>query len=76
MCALSVIGASSISPNMVPLSQRTGATSQSNPDAGGDVSTESGPTFKPITTADKAGASILTILAIALVVGGTAWIIV
>ena len=75
MQALSVIGATTIQPNMAPLSANTGGTSKSDPNAGTD--SNSSPTVKesPITTKDKAGAGILTILLIVGVIGGGVWII-
>lgn len=75
MQALAVIGATQINPNIAPKSAKTGGTSQSDPNAGNDVDTVPEIKFGPVTTADKAGASIITILIIASVVGGGIWII-
>ena len=75
MQALSVIGATTIHASIAPLSANTGGTSKSDPNAGTDVNTS--PTVKqsPITTKDKAGAGILTILIIVGIIGGGVWII-
>jgi len=75
MAALSVIGTNLLSPAMVPLTNSTGGTSASNPSAGSS-STDTQPNVveKPITTADKAGAGILTFLVIVAVIGGAWWI--
>ncbi|KAI1191772.1 family 76 glycoside hydrolase [Nemania serpens] len=54
-----------------PLTNTTGGTSKGNPDAGQDK-TEL-PTFAPITTGDKAGASILTILVVTGALSAFAW---
>lgn len=43
-----------------PVTAKTGGDSKSNPNAG-EGTTDSKPTYKPITGGDKAGASILTI---------------
>jgi mannan endo-1,6-alpha-mannosidase len=75
MAALSVMGANLIDQSMVPLSLRTGATSQSDPNAGSQAPSDPAATQKPITTADKAGAGILTFLVAVGAVGGSAWLI-
>ncbi|KAL2404009.1 Mannan endo-1,6-alpha-mannosidase DCW1 [Exophiala dermatitidis] len=75
MSALSVIGANLIDASMSPLSLRTGAKSESDPDAGSDASTDPTANYKKITTKDKAGAGILTILVVFFVIGGAVWIV-
>lgn len=60
---------------MAPLSQKTGATSTSNPSAGEENNNKGTVTFKPITTADKAGAAILTILVCVGLIGSMIWIV-
>jgi hypothetical protein len=60
---------------IAPKSATTGGTSESDPNAGDDVDAAPEIKFSPLTTADKAGASIITILIIAAVVGGGIWII-
>lgn len=75
MSALAIFGANMIdlvdlSP---PLTLQTGATSKQNPSAGTNV-VESG-ALKPITTGDRAGAAILTVLALVFMFGGTYWLI-
>lgn len=75
MCAISIIGANLINPSMAPLTAESGATSKGNPSAGsGAASGPSGVVTTPITTADKAGAGILTVLVIGGVVGGSLWL--
>ncbi|KAI0539783.1 family 76 glycoside hydrolase [Xylaria digitata] len=54
-----------------PLTNTTGGTSKGDPDAG-QAKTEL-PTFAPITTGDKAGASILTILIVTGALSAFAW---
>ncbi|TGJ86415.1 hypothetical protein E0Z10_g2357 [Xylaria hypoxylon] len=54
-----------------PLTNSTGGTSLGDPDAG-QARTEL-PTFAPITTGDKAGASILTILVVTGALSAFAW---
>lgn len=74
MSALAVIGSNLINPSMAPLSHASGAQSESNPDSG----IQNGPnigTPKPVTTGDKVGAAILTILLIAFTIGGTYWLL-
>lgn len=75
MCALSVLGATQITHDMAPLTANTGGTSKSNPAAGTDASHNPTDSFKKITTADQAGAAILTIMAIILIVGLSVWIV-
>lgn len=75
MQALAVVGATQMNPGKAPKSANTGGTSQSNPDAGNDVDAAPEIKFKPLTTGDKAGASILTILIVLAVIGGGIWII-
>lgn len=76
MAALSVIGATLNRQDLVPLSSNTGASSPSDPNAGSnapyDPTTETG----PVTTADKAGAAILTAIVIILVIGGAVFLII
>ena len=74
MAAMSVIGANLMTSAMIPLSLRTGATSKSDPNAGSNTVTLPTGLNEKITTADKAGAAILTVLASILVVGGAVWI--
>lgn len=76
MSALSVIGANLISPSMLPLTLRTGAKSKPDPNAGATSNKLPSTLSNPITTADKAGAAILTILAVFVIVGGAWWLIV
>jgi len=77
MSALAVIGATQITESMKPLTANTGGNSSSDPTAGTEAPHTPEDEFKknPITTADKAGAVILTILAIGAVVGLSVWIV-
>ncbi|KIW17659.1 hypothetical protein PV08_04854 [Exophiala spinifera] len=75
MAALSVMGSNLMTENMRPLTLRTGATSKSDPNAGVDAPSNPAATREPITTADKAGAGILTVLVICVMVGGSAWLV-
>lgn len=75
MAALAVVGANLINPSMIPLTLRSGATSRSDPTAGGDTGSKLPTVYnKPITTADKAGAGILTVIMAGVVMGGSYWI--
>ena len=75
MSALSVLGATLMNAGDVPVTKDTGGTSKGNPSAGsGTAQTPTG-VVKKITTADRAGAGILTILIICAIVGGSLWII-
>lgn len=71
LAALSVIAANLITDVQPPYNSKTGGTSQGNPGlgTGGD---EELPTYDHyvVTTADKAGAAILTVLAVGMTVGG------
>lgn len=57
-----------------PVSENNGGQSKSNPSAGGDAETEP-ITFNTITTGDKAGAGILTTLALVGILGGAWWMV-
>ena len=58
-----------------PLTQTTGGTSQGDPNAGTTPQTWSGNMLQgPPTTGDKAGASILTVMLVSLICGGSFWI--
>lgn len=76
MQALSVIGATTIHAAIAPKTANTGGTSESDPNAGSDVNTDPAVEHSPITTKDKAGASILTVLFILVIIGGGVWIII
>lgn len=75
MSALSVLGATLMNSAIVPVTKDTGGTSKSNPNAGSGTTEPAPGVTSKITTADKAGAAILTILVISGVVGGSLWII-
>jgi mannan endo-1,6-alpha-mannosidase len=76
MCALSIIGANLVSPAAAPVTAHTGGTSKGNAGAGNNPTVAPGSTFatSTITTADRAGAGVLTVLLISVVVGGCWWL--
>ena len=75
MNALAAIGANMIPLEnlFAPLTLATGATSKQNPSAG--TGAGEGQVLKPITTADRAGAGILTFLILAFLFAGTYWLV-
>ena len=75
MAALSVIGSTLNRQDLAPLSQRTGASSKSDPGAGSNAPINPALLQSPITTTDRAGAGILTVIMIVVVVGGAVWLI-
>lgn len=75
MAAMSVMGATLINSSMAPLSSKTGATSTSDPNAGQTANADPTASYKKITTADKAGAAILTMLVCIGMVVGMIWIV-
>ena len=75
MSALSVLGATQITAAMIPVTKDTGGTSKGDPSAGQGTSATPVGKVKKITSADKAGAGILTVLVIVGIVGGSLWII-
>ncbi|KAF2656440.1 glycoside hydrolase family 76 protein [Lophiostoma macrostomum CBS 122681] len=75
MSALSVISANLISEVKPPYSADSGGTSQGNPSLGtGGDGKPAGIEFDEVTMADKAGAGILTALALIATVGGGLWL--
>ncbi|KAK5110592.1 hypothetical protein LTR85_000992 [Meristemomyces frigidus] len=83
MSALSAIQANLIpvSDLKAPVTKATGGTSVGDPSAGtgsssgGDSTSADGVTTKVITTGDKAGAGILTAVALVLTLGGAGWMV-
>ena len=70
-----MIGANLITPAMAPLTAASGGTSKGNAGAGTNPSVPpGGSSAKEITTADRAGAGILTVVMIFIVVGGCWWL--
>lgn len=76
MCALSIIGANLITPSMAPVTATSGGSSKGNAGAGNNPTMAPGSTFatNTITTADRAGAGILTVLGVFGVMGGCWWL--
>lgn len=74
MAALSVVGTNLITGAMAPLTTFSGGTSASDPGAGTESTADPTLTLKKITTADRAGAWILTVMTTALVGVGAWWI--
>lgn len=77
MGALAIIQANLIDEVFVPVTNKTGGTSQGNPNAGGGTGNKGSPSYaqSTITRKDKAGAGILTTLVLISVVGGSWWMI-
>lgn len=77
MSALEVIQANLIAQVPVPVTNKTGGTSQGNPAAGGGSGSSSNPALstESITGKDKAGAGVLTTLVLISVIGGAWWMI-
>ena len=76
MSALEVVQSNLIDVSPGPVTQNTGGTSKGDPNAG--VTSNIGPGDlhqSDITTADRAGAGIMTVLIIALFVGGAWWLL-
>ena len=73
MAAMEVIQSNLIQQAKAPLTSNTGGTSKGDLTAGVGDSTTPG-SVKPITTADRAGAGILTALVAAVVLSGLAWV--
>jgi mannan endo-1,6-alpha-mannosidase len=61
------------SSSYAPVTSRTGGNSTSDPSAGTTDSTDKSSTLKAITTADKAGAGILTALFAVAIIGVVYW---
>lgn len=57
-----------------PVTMDKGGVSKSNPNAG-DTSTDTVITFNVVTTADRAGAAILTILVLVMILVGAWWMV-
>jgi len=77
MSALSVFGSNLIPLVKAPVTGKTGGTSKSDPGAGTQTDSQPIPgDLTTVTTKDKAGAIVLTILVCSMVVGGTWWLIV
>lgn len=74
MCALEVIQTNLLDSVPARVSDGNGGISQGNPAAGGDTN-DNLVQLRPITTADRAGAGILTAVAVILTVGGGGWLL-
>lgn len=74
MTALNVISVLNVDRVPPPYSSTTGGSSSGNPNLGtGSDDTRLPVAEKDITTADKAGAAIVTILMACMLVGGAYW---
>ena len=72
MSALEVIQSNLITQVSGPLTNKTGGTSVGNPNAGS--SSDDNPLkFDTITTADKAGAGIITLMVLSALFAGAWW---
>ncbi|VUC30348.1 unnamed protein product [Clonostachys rosea] len=78
MAALEVTLACMVKERDPILTSSTGGTSQSDPGAGSEDIGRNKPAWadKPVTTADRAGAAILTILVIVSMLAGAVWLFV
>jgi mannan endo-1,6-alpha-mannosidase len=56
-----------------PVTDSTGGTSKGDPNAGGGANEPFEPSYRPITTADRAGAGILTVLVLGSACGLFGW---
>ncbi|KAF1358890.1 mannan endo-1,6-alpha-mannosidase DCW1 precursor [Lizonia empirigonia] len=74
MAALEVVQALLYPTVGGPATQNNGGTSKSDPNAGSDVP-QTPVTFNAVTTGDKAGASILTIIVLVAIVAGAWWMV-
>jgi hypothetical protein len=70
-----VVGANLMTPQMAPLTADNGGTSVSNPDAGATAPTFPHEDASDITTADRAGAGVLTVLVVIGMIGGAWWLV-
>jgi mannan endo-1,6-alpha-mannosidase len=75
MAAMEIFQSNLVHLTAGPLTPDTGATSKSEPSAGNPDSTGTAPPLSPITTGDKAGAVILTLLVISGTLVGTWWLV-
>ena len=74
MNALGAVSALLVGQNgKAPVTNSTGGTSKGNPDAGSQSDTSIGAHNKPVTTADRAGAGIVTFLLSASALGTFVW---
>jgi len=72
MNVLGAVSALLVEKSIGPVTAKTGGTSQGDPSAGSESDDVLKP-FKPVTTADKAGAGILTFLILASAAGTFGW---
>ncbi|RMZ87696.1 hypothetical protein DV736_g5082, partial [Chaetothyriales sp. CBS 134916] len=76
MCALEIVQSNLLDTVAGPVSANTGGISKGDPNAGsGSKINPNDLNQKAITAADRAGAGILTVVIITLVVGGAWWIV-
>lgn len=76
MAALDVIQANLVTQVDPPVTQDTGGTSKGNPGAGGDPPEPKPKALSyPITTADRAGAGVLTLMIMVTIGGLCGWLI-
>ena len=75
MAALSAIGAILNRDSLTPKSSQSGATSKGDPNAGSTAPQDPTALRSTITTGDKAGAAVLTLIAAAIVIGGAVWLV-
>lgn len=74
MAALEVIQSTLVDKIQPPVTASKGGTSQGNPDAGLDDTTEAPPlNLEPVKTGDKVGAGFLTVVVVGAILGGAWW---
>lgn len=74
MSAMEIIQSLLYTTKAGPVTLERGGTSKSDPNAG-DTSTDTPITFNTISTADRAGAGILTIMVLVLILVGAWWMV-
>ena len=77
MSAMEIVLANMVTDSAPPVTNSTGGTSQGDPSAGGSDVGRTDPlsSFPPITTGDRAGAWILTLVVIAALVAGCIFVL-
>ncbi len=75
MAALEVIQVNLVDQVSGPVTNATGGTSRGDPAAGTNSAGAAPPVLNTITTADKAGAGILTFMVLSMVLGGGWWMV-
>lgn len=72
MNAMQIIGVNLIEDTKSPVSESTGGTAANGSDLATSSTSDTTVTFAPVTTKDRAGAGIITAMAVISMIGG-AW---